>query len=361
MRSLHAVALVGLCAAKATAQWVTPAVTAPGVQQRVFFSPAAGTNVSYHVYTPPSYASQPNRRFPVLYWLHGSGSVLPGIAPMSSRLGAAMAQQKIPPMIVVFPNGMPYGMWCNAASGATPIEDVVLNELIPRVDADFRTIPAQQARLVEGFSMGGYGAARFALKRPDLFVGVSVFAGGPLQTDLLDAPPNPTLPKDLRLRIYRDVYNSDPSVFYAQSPWNLAGLYASAPPARPLLIRQIIGDLDFTLPANLDFHDRLDSLAIPHAFSLVPGVGHDMPALLDALGDQHWAFYVAAFSNTTACFANCDGSATAPILTPADFSCFLARYRSADQYANCDGSTAQPMLSPADFSCFLARYRAGCP
>lgn len=66
------------------------------------------------------------------------------------------------------------------------------------------------------------------------------------------------------------------------------------------------------------------------------------------------------FTIVAACYANCDGSTTVPVLSPADYSCFLAKYRDGDPYANCDGSTQVPVLTPADFSCFLAAYRAGC-
>lgn len=59
-------------------------------------------------------------------------------------------------------------------------------------------------------------------------------------------------------------------------------------------------------------------------------------------------------------YANCDGSVGSPLLSPADFSCFLTKYRAGDAYANCDNSAAAPVLSPADFGCFLTRYRAGC-
>lgn len=58
------------------------------------------------------------------------------------------------------------------------------------------------------------------------------------------------------------------------------------------------------------------------------------------------------------CYGNCDGS-SGTLLSPADFACFLNKYRAGDTYANCDGSTPT-MLSPADFSCFLSKYRAGC-
>jgi hypothetical protein len=60
------------------------------------------------------------------------------------------------------------------------------------------------------------------------------------------------------------------------------------------------------------------------------------------------------------CYANCDGSSGAAVLTPADFTCFLGRYRAGDVNANCDSSTAAPALTPADFTCFLTKYRRGC-
>lgn len=71
IRPVVAAVAVGL-AAGAPAQWVTPPVVAPGVQQRLFTSAAAGTTVSYHVFTPPEYDLEPDRCFPVLYRLHGS-------------------------------------------------------------------------------------------------------------------------------------------------------------------------------------------------------------------------------------------------------------------------------------------------
>jgi hypothetical protein len=61
------------------------------------------------------------------------------------------------------------------------------------------------------------------------------------------------------------------------------------------------------------------------------------------------------------CYANCDGSTTSPVLTAADFTCFLSKFRTGDSYANCDGSTSVPVLTAADFTCFLSSFRAGCP
>src|SRR5262245_37651135 len=74
------------------------------------------------------------------------------------------------------------------------------------------------------------------------------------------------------------------------------------------------------------------------------------------------------------CPADCDGISNPPVLTVADFACFMNRYAVGLQlvdegllfiesfmYPNCDGSTQPPVLSVADFGCFLNNYAAGCP
>jgi hypothetical protein len=63
----------------------------------------------------------------------------------------------------------------------------------------------------------------------------------------------------------------------------------------------------------------------------------------------------------SACYANCDGSTTAPLLTINDFVCFQTRFAAGDSYANCDGSTSPPVLNVNDFVCFIGQFAAGCP
>ncbi len=62
-----------------------------------------------------------------------------------------------------------------------------------------------------------------------------------------------------------------------------------------------------------------------------------------------------------ACYANCDGSTSAPKLTANDFQCFLNTFAAGNAYANCDGSTTIPVLTANDFQCFLNTFAAGCP
>ena len=292
--ALAAVLGMGVPAAQAQ-QWVTPPVSAPRVQQVIFSSAAVGGPVSYHVYTPPTYDSDPTRRFPVLYWLHGSNSVLPGIAPMSAWFDSAIANGRIQPMIVVYPNGLPLGMWCNWANGAARVEDMVIQDLIPDVDARFRTTASRQGRIIEGFSMGGYGAARLGFRHIQLFGGISMLGAGPLQLDFLtDVPGSPVTPQQ-RAQIYRDVYGNDQTIYLAQSPWMLAEVHRDAMLASGIPIRQLIGGSDFSLPANLDFRQRLNDLGIPHSFFNPAGIGHDALGLLNAYGESNWAFYHSVF------------------------------------------------------------------
>jgi hypothetical protein len=60
------------------------------------------------------------------------------------------------------------------------------------------------------------------------------------------------------------------------------------------------------------------------------------------------------------CYANCDGSTTAPVLNVLDFNCFINRFSAGDSYANCDGSTTEPVLNVLDFNCFINRFSEGC-
>lgn len=327
-------------AAPTFAQWITPAVTAPRVQYRTFFSPTIGRGVSYHVYTPPANDAEPTRRFPVLYWLHGSGSVLPGIAPVSNWFNSAIAQGKIAPMIVVFPNGMPFGMWCDSKSGVTPIESVVVHDLIPTIDATFRTLAGRRGRIIEGFSMGGYGAGRLGFKFHDRFAAISMLAGGPLQLDLLDAPEGANnITPEQRLIIYENIYGSDPNYFLAQSPWMLATQNASSLIARGTLIRQVIGTADFTFSDNLNFHNHLVQLGVPHQFVAPAGVGHDTLALFNALGEDNWGFYRSIF-------ATCGGDLNADEqVDHGDFVLFAAAYDVFD----CDDA-AMPAQCRADLN-----------
>jgi enterochelin esterase-like enzyme len=292
-RRLLLAAVIALTPVVASAQpvWVTPAVQAPKVERRILDSTAVGGPVSYHVYLPDAYHAEPERRFPVLYWLHGSGSVIGGTATIAAAFDGAIARGVIPPLIVVFPNGLPYGMYTDARPATQPVESMIVGDLVPEIDRTLRTIPSRHGRILEGFSMGGYGAARLGFKHRHQFGAISILGGGPLQADFL--APGPGLqPLELRTRILGEVWGGDPAAFVADSPRTIAAAVVGDLPSA-LTVRQIIGTADSILPANRDFHAVLDGLGIAHDYLEVPGVGHSMPALLDAMGDDFFRFHAS--------------------------------------------------------------------
>ena len=270
-----------------TPQWVTAAVEAHGVQHRTFWSEAVGQQVSYHIFVPVPYDSMHERRFPVLYWLHGAGGGLDGIAPLSLHFAQAMQAGKMPLMLVVFPNGLDLSMWVDAKDGSIPVETIVIHELIPHIDGAFRTIASRDGRIVEGFSMGGYGAARFGFRHHHLFWAVSILAGGPLQREFTESP---RADPQRRERVFRDVFGGDMDYFRALSPWILAEENADLL-AESTRIRLVIGELDEMLEVNQRFHEHLTELEIPYEYLVIPGVGHAPMPLRDGLGEEGWCFY----------------------------------------------------------------------
>jgi enterochelin esterase-like enzyme len=268
--------------------WVTAEARAPRLAFRTFDSPTVGGKVSYHVYTPPAYDAT-EARFPVLYWLHGTEGGIAGIPPMAAFFHNAMQAGRMPPMLVVFVNGLPRRLWADSKDGRAPVETVFIAEVIPDVDRTFRTLAQREGRILEGFSMGGYGAARMGFKHPDRFAGISILAGGPFDP-ALRGPRTERNPR-LREQLLRDVCSDDLAYCSAIAPGSLAPAAAPALRERRTVIRQVVGELDETWALNRQFHERLNGLHIAHDYAEVSNVGHDARALLTALGEGNGRFY----------------------------------------------------------------------
>lgn len=140
-------------------------------------SAVLGRDVNYAVYLPPDYQVS-KRRYPVVYLLHGytddeSGWIQFGeIGPIADR---ALAERRIPPMIIVMPDGG-VTWYINDVKGKVRFEDMFVQELIPFVDANYRTRADRQYRGVSGLSMGGWGTLIYALRHPELFASCAAFS-----------------------------------------------------------------------------------------------------------------------------------------------------------------------------------------
>jgi enterochelin esterase-like enzyme len=274
-----------------TLQWVTDAAEGPGLSFQTFNSQVLGQPVSFHIYVPPAYASDPARRFPVVYWLHGSGGGVPGVPRLAAYFDQAIQSGQVPPFLVVFVNGLRMGMYVDWSNGQAPLETIIVHELRPHIDANWRTLATREGRLLDGFSMGGYGAARFGFRYPELFRTVSMMGAGPMQEFLASTPRASQVQAE---DILDRVYGGSQAGFQAVSPRRYARENAALL-SRGSRLRLVIGERDETLANNRDFHAYLKDLRIPHDWIVLPGVGHDSFQVLTALGDRQWAFYREAF------------------------------------------------------------------
>lgn len=272
--------------------WSAEPFTATNTNQVVFFAENAGANASFHIYLPDEYFTDSLRDFPVIYWLHGGGvAAAAGGSVAVEHYHQAIDRGDLPPCIVVLPYGLPFGMWCDSKDGSQKIETMCIQDLIPYVDEHYRTITTRRGRIVEGFSMGGYGAARFGFKYANIFGGFSALGAGPMQLDFSVVAPQNQANQPI---IFEQVYGNDMSYFEAQSPWRLAEEYGLQLPV-PTPKRFLVGGQDFVFPAKDSFVAHIAQLGIPHQYSVFPNLGHVALPLWNALGNQNWVFYRSVF------------------------------------------------------------------
>lgn len=176
------------------------------VEER-FVSASSGKAVPYNVYLPRGYA-EGARRYPVIYHLHGlGGSHASHNDLVAAQVERAVSAGVLPEVIVVFPDGQTNSMWADSEGKA--VETLVIRELIPHIDGRFRTMASRGSRVIQGFSMGGWGAALYGLKFPELF-SISVNYDGSLHTW--------TTLRDSRRAIAEEIFSLDEQRFDRYSP-----------------------------------------------------------------------------------------------------------------------------------------------
>jgi enterochelin esterase-like enzyme len=153
------------------------------VQQILFPSPSTKTSRRAFVYTPPGYRKDANKRYPVLYLQHGWGedeTVWSNQGHANLIMDNLIAEGKIKPFIIV----MTYGMTNEIKWGGIrnfdikPFQTVLIDELIPYIDANFSTIADQPHRAMAGLSMGGMETKTITLNNPDVFSHFGLLSGG---------------------------------------------------------------------------------------------------------------------------------------------------------------------------------------
>jgi enterochelin esterase-like enzyme len=167
------------------------------VRQVLFPSPSTGTPRRAFVYTPPGYDRDPNARYPVLYLQHGWGEDETAWANQGHAnliMDNLIAEGKARPFIIVMTYGMTNVITPGAPGGLAafdikPFQTVLLDELIPYVDAQFRTLADADHRAMAGLSMGGFETKLITTANVGTFGWVGLFSGGTFSVeDVANAP-----------------------------------------------------------------------------------------------------------------------------------------------------------------------------
>lgn len=241
-RALAGLAVLG-CASTALAYTaIKQTKTVPG---------AAGPNISFNVFLPANYDDAGNTtRYSVIYHLHGAGgNYTTHNTQIVDAHEAAVARGDMAPVIIVFPDGHGNIFWGN--QGTLLPEDDVMNVIIPFVDNSYRTLADRAHRVVQGFSMGGFGAAKFAAKFPEKFVACMIYDGA---------------------------LGTHPASFDAYSPWFHIVNNKTAINRYPVPFRQLTGLFDRPTDGAVKFEAELAANGMVHEYADT-ACAHNMPCL----------------------------------------------------------------------------------
>ena len=216
-----------------------------------FHSELTGADRPYYIYLPPQYASEPERRFPVLYLNHGAGEDETGWAVqgmMGNIMDNLIAAGECVPMIIVCEHavatlaGEEQGGRFNLFN-FDAFEKVVVEETVPYIDATYRTLTDRDHRAICGLSLGGFQSYTIGLDHPELFGWIGGFSGsGRGPGDRRDSEMYPTSINDQYHLLYISIGTDEPNGMYQ-------GIY--------------------------DLHCALDSLGVNHVYYESPGTGHE--------------------------------------------------------------------------------------
>lgn len=225
-----------------------------------------GETKPYTIYLPDGYDESKSERYPVLYLLHGAWGcdrdwtergTTQEIADLTIKNGTAV------PMIIVMPDARgtdenfagPHMGYFNVPGWN--YEDYFFQELIPYIDATYRTIPDKWHRAIAGLSMGGGGTAAYAQHHPELFSSACPLSG---LIGLSDKRPD-----------------NDGSAFYISLAMNDPAAYVEKADSATVDALKTVrwyadcGDDDFLVDANLAFYTAMRRKGIPMEYRMRDG------------------------------------------------------------------------------------------
>ena len=308
--ALLALAILPACTGTARTENGRPSSSDPAtrhgeLRSDSLWSPALGVWKAITVYVPPSYASEPRRRYPVAYYLHGmwgserDWSTQGNIAAIADSLIA----EGMPEMIIAMPDGDNgyYTTWATPgdyegcrreppipeapASYCVPTpryDEYLARDVVRWVDSTSRTRRGPEHRAVAGLSMGGYGAITLALRYPDVWsAGAShsgvlalMLGGRDSSGAAIATATNETLEERWGQRFWpliAPVFGRDTSGWWAREPARIAERRAASRARAPALFIDVGTGDRLVVAGNRVFRDELRRLGIPFTYREWPG------------------------------------------------------------------------------------------
>ena len=247
--------------------YINPPTEYPAnITHKTFYSQLYSHELGYNIYLPPEYETS-GKNYPVHYHLHGwTGNE-------SSEIGTMEPRYANEPSIVVFPNSSPV----IEAREYLPVEAMLLTELMPHIEGKYRTDTAGESRWISGFSMGGGAAFYYAAKYPELFRGVTAYAGTYHHyyhkgyRGVGEAPDKaPQLYQEM-MQEQRHLEENNVLSVIRRNAGNIRG---------KLDIRLHIGTADILFCDNEIMHLYLNDLNIPHTYTVFEEAGHELAKIL---------------------------------------------------------------------------------
>ena len=170
------------------------------VREHIYYSEVNKAMRRCFVYTPPGYDKNTKKRYPVLYLQHGGGENETGWSSQGRAnliMDNLIAEGKAKSFIIVMDNGTWTMSGPRRSEGGTwppkgwadGLMNTLLKDIIPMIDASYRTLANQKNRAMAGLSMGGMQTRVITLANPDVFSQVGMFSGGSFsEEDVKNAP-----------------------------------------------------------------------------------------------------------------------------------------------------------------------------
>lgn len=164
-----AVIMLSLLATGCSDKSATPTSHKSSVATTTMYSKSLHLDWNYDVYLPAGYDPNANTRYPVLYLMHGLYGNHRNLLERynSQQILDGIIQRNHKKMIVVFVDGF-NSFYVNQKDGMQ-MEDAIVKDLVPQINKNYKTLTDADHQAIGGISMGGYGAARLALKYPNIW------------------------------------------------------------------------------------------------------------------------------------------------------------------------------------------------